>query len=171
MSKRAILGCGAAAFLLASCGGEAPGAPKAVPFESRDWGIQLEYPGDWEAVAGEGVEPLILRANAPGKKDTIGAGFSVVGAWSAAPLDVVASSFERKAAAAGDVATSAVDVDGRPGRAFEYRERRGSEYARVRTLVVAGTERYYIITFAAYVGQYETVRPCFEAIEKSVRVR
>ena len=157
--------------MLASCGGEAPGAPKAVPFESRDWGIRLEYPGDWEAVAGEGVEPLILRANAPGKKDTIGAGFSVVGAWSAAPLDVVASSFERKAAAAGDVATSAVDVDGRPGRAFEYRERRGSEYARVRTLVVAGTERYYIITFAAYVGQYETVRPCFEAIEKSVRVR
>ena len=75
MSKRAIIGCGAAAaFLLAGCGGEAPGAPKTVPFESRDWGIRLEYPGDWEAAAGEGVEPLILRASAPGTKDTIGAG-------------------------------------------------------------------------------------------------
>jgi len=172
VSKRAILGCGAAiAFLALSCGEQAPGAPKPVPFENRDWGIRLKYPGDWEAEAGEGFEPLILKVTAPGKRDTIGAGFSVVGAWSAAPLDVVASSFERKAAAGGDVAASVVEVDGRPGRAFEYRERRGAEYVRVRALVVAGYERYYVVSFAAYEGQYRGVRPYFEAIEKSIEIR
>lgn len=172
MIKRAIFGCGVLAACLAlSCGDQGPGASKPVPFENRDWGIRLEYPGDWEAEAGEGFEPLILEVAAPGKRDTIGAGFSVVGAWSAAPLDAVASSFERKAAAAGDVASSPVEVGGRPGRAFEYREKRGGEYVRVRALVVAGHEQYYVVTFAAYEGQYETVRPCFEAIEKSIEIR
>lgn len=123
------------------------------------------------AVAGEGFEPLILKVTAPGKRDTIGAGFSVVGAWSAAPLEAVASSFERKAAAAGDVAASPVEVGGRPARAFEYREKRGGEYVRARALVVAGHEKYYVITFAAYEGQYEAVRPSFEAIEKSIEIR
>lgn len=154
-----------------SCGDQSPGAPKPVPFENRDWGIRLQYPGDWEAQAGEGFEPLILKVTAPGKSDTIGAGFSVVGAWSAAPLEAVASSFERKAAAAGDVAASPVEVGGRAGRAFEYRQRRGGEYVRVRALVVAGQEKYYVITFAAYDGQYETVRPSFEEIEKSIEIR
>jgi hypothetical protein len=154
-----------------SCGDQGPGASKPVPFENRDWGIRLQYPGDWEAAAGEGFEPLILKVTAPGKRNTIGAGFSVVGAWSAAPLEAVAGSFERKAAAAGEVAASPVEVGGRPGRAFEYREKRGGEYVRVRTVVVAGHEQYYVITFAAYEGQYEAVRPYFEAIERSVEIR
>jgi len=170
--KRAIIGCGAVVACLAlSCGDQSPGGQKPVPFENRDWGIRLEYPGDWEAEAGEGFEPLILKVTAPGKRDTIGAGFSVVGAWSAAPLEAVASSFERKAAAAGDVAASAVMVGGRPGRAFEYREKRGGEYVRVRTLVVAGHETYYVVTFASYEGRYRAVRPYFEAIEKSIKIR
>jgi hypothetical protein len=170
--RRAIFGCGAVVACLAlTCGDRSPGAPKPVPFENRDWGIRLEYPGDWEAEAGEGFEPLILKVTAPGKRDTIGAGFSVVGAWSAAPLDAVASSFERKAAAAGGAAATAVEVGGRPGRAFEYREKRGGEYVRVRALVVAGHEKYYVVTFAAYDRQYEAVRSYFEAIEKSIEVR
>lgn len=153
------------------CGDRAPGAPKPVPFENRDWGIRLEYPGDWEARAGQGFDSLILTVTAPGKRDTIGAGFSVVGAWSAAPIEAVASSFERKAAASGDVAASDVEVGGLPARAFEYREKRGAEYVHARSLVVAGSEKYYVVTFAAYEGQYEAVRPYFEAIEKSIEIR
>jgi hypothetical protein len=172
VSRIAILGFGAAVALSAlSCGEQAPGAPGTVPFENRDWGIKLRYPGDWAATAGEGMEPLILQVQAPGKRDAIGAGFTVVGAWSGESLDVVASSLERKVAATSDVAASAVEVDGRPARAFEYREERGGECACVRTVVVSGAEKYYFITFAAYEGQYETVRPCFEAIEKSVEIR
>jgi hypothetical protein len=167
-----MLGFGiAVAALTLGCGGRPPGVPEDVPFENRDWGIRLEYPGDWEAEAGEGVEPLILEVTAPGRKETIGAGFSVVGAWSAAPLAAVASSLQRKAAAGGDVTASDVRVDGKPARAFEYRERRGGEYARVRTVLVAAGERYFILTFAAYEDQREAMRPRFRAIEESVEIR
>ena len=87
----------------------------------------MEYPGEWEARAGRGVEPLILEVRASGAKETVGAGVSVVGAWSAAPLEVVASSFERKIAAAGDVSASDVEISGRPAKAFEYYATRGGE--------------------------------------------
>lgn len=131
----------------------------------------MEYPGEWEARAGRGVAALILEARAPGAKETVGAGVSVVGAWSAAPLGVVASSFERKIAAAGDVSASDVEIGGRPAKAFEYYATRGGERVWTRAVVARGDERYYFITFAAYEPQRETARPYFDAIERSVEIR
>ena len=154
-----------------ACGGNPPAAWDVVPFENRAWGIKLEYPGEWEARAGRGVEPLILEARAPGAKETVGAGVSVVGAWSAAPLEVVASSFERKVAAVGEVWASDAEIDGRPAKAFEYYVKRGGERVWTRAVVARGDERYYFITFAAYEPQRETARPYFDAIERSVEIR
>ncbi len=154
-----------------ACGGNPPATDEVVPFENRAWGIKLEYPGEWEARAGRGVEPLILEARAPGTKETVGAGVSVVGAWSAAPLEVVASSFERKVAAAGDVWKSDAEIGGRPARAFEYYVTRGGERVWTRVVVARGDERFYFISFAAYEPQRETARPCFDAIERSVEIR
>jgi len=161
----------AAAFVAAlACGGKPP-AVDVVPFENRAWGIKLDYPGEWEARAGRGVEPLILEARAPGARETVGAGVSVVGAWSAAPLEVVASDFERKVAVAGDVSAAVAEVGGRPARAFEYYTKRGGERVWTRAVVVRGDERYYFITFAAYEPQRETARPYFDAVERSVEIR
>jgi hypothetical protein len=154
-----------------ACGGKPPAADDAVPFENRAWGIKLDYPRGWEARAGRGVEPLILEVRAPGAKETIGAGVSVVGAWSAAPLEVVASAFERKLAEAGDVAKADTEVGGRPARAFEYSAQRGGERVWTRAVVIRGDERYYFVTFAAYEPQLETARPYFDAIERSVEIR
>jgi hypothetical protein len=154
-----------------ACGGNPPAKVDVVPFENRAWGIKLEYPGEWEARAGRGVEPLILEARAPGAKETVGAGLSVVGAWSAAPLGVVASDFERKVAAAGDVWTSDAEIGGRPARAFEYYVTRGGERVWTRAVVVRGDERYYFVTFAAYEPQRETARPYFDDIERSIQIR
>ena len=162
----------AAAFVAAlACGGKPPPAADVVPFENRAWGIKLEYPGEWGARAGRGVEPLILEARAPGAKETVGAGLSVVGAWSAAPLEVVASDFERKISLAGEVWASDAEIGGRPGRAFEYYATRGGERVWTRAVVVRGDERYYFITFAAYEPQRETARPYFDAIERSIEIR
>ena len=131
----------------------------------------MEYPGEWEARAGRGVAPLILEVRAPGAKETVGAGVSVVGAWSAAPLEVVASSFERKIAAAGEVSASDAEIGGQPAKAFEYYATRGGERVWTRAVVARGDERYYFITFAAYEPQRETARPYFDAIERSVEIR
>jgi hypothetical protein len=162
----------AAAFVAAlACGGKPAAGDDVVPFESRAWGIKLEYPGEWEAWAGRGVEPLILELRPPGAKETIGAGASVVGAWSAAPLEVVASDFERKLAASGDVWAADLEVGGRPARAFEYYEKRGGERVWTRAIVVRGDERYYFVTFAAYEPQRETARPYFDVIEESIEIR
>ena len=161
----------AVAAVALSCGGRgAPAAPTAVPFENAAWGIKLEYPGDWDATAAEGAAPLILEVRAPGGAKTAGAGVSVVGALSAAPLEAVASSLERRIAGARDVSASDVAVGGRPGRAFEYWAARGGERVWTRALVVRGNERYYFITFAAYDGQREAARPYFNAIELSVEI-
>lgn len=130
----------------------------------------MEYPGDWDARAGEGAAPLILEVRAPDGAKTAGAGVSVVGAFSAAPLEVVASSLERKIAGARGVAAADVAVGGRPGKAFEYYATRGGERVWTRALVVRGNERYYFITFAAYDGQLEAARPYFDAIERSVEI-
>jgi hypothetical protein len=162
----------AAAFVAAlACGGKPPATAGVVPFESRAWGIRLEYPGEWEARAGRGVEPLILEVRAPGARETAGAGVSIVGAWSAAPLEVAASDFERKAAAAGAVSAADAEVGGRPARAFEYYAERGGERVWTRAVVVRGDERYYFVTFAAYEPQRETARPYFDAIERSIEIR
>lgn len=131
----------------------------------------MEYPGEWEARAGRAVEPLILEARAPGAKETVGAGVSVVGAWSAAPLEVVASSFERKIAAAGGVSALDAEIGGRPAKAFEYYATRAGERVWTRAVVARGDERYYFITFAAYEPQRETARPYFDAIERSIEIR
>ncbi len=168
--------CGLAAVAAVAaalaCGVEkAPASSGVVPFENKDWGIKLEYPADWDARAGRGVEPLIVEIRAPGRKETIGAGASLVGAWSAAPLEVVASSFERKVAAAGEVSTSDVEVGGRPAKAFEYYAARNGERVWTRAVVTCGDERYYFITFATYEAQRETTRPYFEAIERSIEIR
>jgi hypothetical protein len=171
-SDRYALIIAAAIVAALACGVEnAPASSGVVPFENRDWGIKLEYPGDWDARAGRGVEPLIVEIRAPGRKEVIGAGASVVGAWSAAPLEVVASSFERKVAAAGEVSASSVEVGGRPARAFEFYAARNGERVWTRTVVVRGDERYYFITFASYEPQRESARPYFEAIEKSIEIR
>ena len=162
----------AAAFVAAlACGGKPPATVDVIPFENRAWGIKLEYPGEWGARAGRGVEPLILEARAPGARETVGAGLSVVGAWSAAPLEVVASDFERKIALAGEVWASDAEIGGRPARAFEYYTKRGGERVWTRAVVVRGDERYYFITFAAYEPQRETARPYFDAIERSIEIR
>ncbi len=162
----------AAVVAALACGVEkSPATSGVVPFENKDWGIKLEYPADWDARAGKGVEPLIVEIRAPGRKDVIGAGVSVVGAWSGAPLAAVASAFERKVAAAGEVSASDVDVGGRPARVFEYYAARNGERVWTRAVVVRGDERYYFITFASYEPQRETVRPYFEAVEKSIEIR
>jgi hypothetical protein len=142
-----------------------------VPFENRDWGFRLEYPADWEATAGRGVEPLIVVIKAPGRRDVIGAAASVVGAWSAAPLPVVASSFERKITAVGEIEAEDVEVAGLPARAYEYRVGRGGEVVRTRALVVRGAERYFVVSFSAYENQYRGARPYFEAMERSIEIR
>jgi hypothetical protein len=162
----------AAVVAALACGVEkSPASAGVVPFENKDWGIKLEYPGDWDARAGKGVEPLILEIRAPGRREVIGAGASVVGAWSGEPLAVVASAFERKAAAAGEVSASDVEVGGRPARAFEYYAARNGERVWTRAVVVRGDESYYFITFASYEPQRETVRPYFEAMERSIEIR
>ena len=173
MSNNGCCGFVAAAAVVAAlaCGGNPQATWDVVPFENRAWGIKLEYPGEWEARAGRGVEPLILEARAPGTKETVGAGVSVVGAWSAAPLEVVASSFERKIAAAGEVSASDAEIGGRPAKAFEYYATRGGERVWTRAVVARGDERYYFITFAAYEPQRETARPYFDAIERSIEIR
>jgi len=141
-----------------------------VPFENAAWGIKLEYPGGWDASAGEGAAALILEVRAPGGTETAGAGVSVVGALSAAPLEDVASSLERRIGEARVVSAADVVVGGRPGKAFEYYATRGGERVWTRALVVRGNERYYFITFAAYEGQREAARPYFNAIERSVEI-
>ncbi len=170
MSKTWLSFTAAAAVAAAalSCGGRK--APPAVRFENATWGIKLEYPGDWDARAGKGAAALILEVRAPDGTETAGAGVSVVGALSAAPLGAVASSFEQKIAGARDVAASEVAVGGRLGKAFEYYATRGGERVWTRALVVRGNERYYFITFAAYEGQREAARPYFDAIERSVEI-
>jgi len=130
----------------------------------------LEYPGDWDARAGVGAAALILEVRAPGGTETAGAGVSVVGALSAAPLEAVASSLERRIAGARVVSAADVAVGGRPGKAFEYYATRGGERVWTRALVVRGNERYYFITFAAYEGQREAARPYFDAVERSVEI-
>jgi hypothetical protein len=161
----------AVAAVTVGCGSVKTPAPSAfVAFESKVWGFKLEYPGDWEARAGKGAEPLILELRAPGHEKTVGAGVSVVGAWSAAPLEVVASSFRRKIAGAGGVSSSEVEVGGRPGKAFEYFATRRGERVWTRVVIARGNERYYFITFAAYEPQRETARPYFDAIERSIEI-
>lgn len=157
--------------LLSACGvEEAPASAKIVTFENKEWGIRLEYPGDWEARAGDGAEPLIVELTAPGRKGTVGAGVTVVGAWSAAALEVVAVSFERKLRAEGEVATAELYAGGRPARSFEYRLRRKGGWVRTRTVVIQGPEHYFFVNFSAYDEQYETARPYFEAVERSLDV-
>lgn len=152
------------------CGTAQTPAASTVAFENKVWGFKLEYPGDWEARAGKGAEPLILELRAPGHERTVGAGVSVVGAWSAAPLEVVASSFRRKIPAVGGVSSSEVEVGGCPGRVFEYCAECGGELAWTRVVVARGLERYYFITFAAYEPQRATARPYFDAIERSIEI-
>jgi len=171
-AKSGLVAAAAVAAAALGCAGvKTPAASAVVVFESKVWGFKLEYPGDWEARAGKGAEARILELRAPGREETVGAGVSVVGAWSAAPLEPVASSLERKIAAEGAVSSSEVEVGGRPGKAFEYCTVRGGERVWKRAVVVRGTERYYFITFAAYDPQSETARPYFEAIEKSIEIR
>ncbi len=68
----------------------------------------------------------------------------------------------------GEVTSSDTTVGGCPARALEYRERRGEDFVRTRVVVVRGEEKRYIVTFASYEAQYETVKPYFAAIEKSI---
>ncbi|MGD8719060.1 MAG: hypothetical protein PVH29_09605 [Candidatus Zixiibacteriota bacterium] len=172
-NSRIWAGAAAAAVAWAvGCGAGNPSSgPGFVPFENRDWGFRLEYPADWDATAGRGVEPLIVVVKAPGRREVIGSAASVVGAWSAAPLPAVAASFERKIAAAGEVSAEDVEVGGFPARAFEYRVERGGEAVRTRALVVRGAERYFVVSFSAYEGQYDGARPYFEAMEHSIIIR
>ncbi len=167
-TRLSLAAAAAVAAAALSCGGRE--APTAVPFANDVWGIKLEYPADWEASAGEGAAALILEVRAPRGTKTAGAGVSVVGALSGAPLEVVASSLERKIAGARGVVAADVAVGGRPGRAFEYWATRDGERVWTRALVVRGNARYYFITFAAYEGQREAARPYFDAVERSVEI-
>jgi len=174
--KNAITRRFIAAALLTCAGAACRGAvPTALPerwsvFESPAWGIRLEFPATWEAKAGEDWAPLVVDIRAPGHEATIGAGMSVVAAFSAAPLDEVAASFAKNIT--GPVpAVAETTVAGYPARALAYAVKEKGRTVINRTLVVGAPERYFLFTFAAYQPQFETTLPYFEHIEKSITIK
>lgn len=163
-----------ALMLTAACGYKPPLDPAQVKrshFESEAWGVALDYPADWKATPGADAAPLVVEITAPGKEETAGAGVSVVAGFSAAPLDDVAAAYKSGLKTAGFLKEMDSTLAGNPARVFEYAAV-GVDGAQIlnRTLVTRFDERAFIITFSSYKPQYETTRPYFDIIEKSLRL-
>jgi len=165
----------AAALGLAAVSGCAGGYPPAkietADFASEAWGIALRYPVEWEATPGQGWYPLVAEFRAPGRQETIGAAVSVVGAWSAATLDEAAAAYVKGLPVGAKPVTSDLVVSGWPARAIRYADAQGSFAVSTRALLIRAPERYFVVTFAAYGPQRETVKPYFDLIEKSIRIK
>ncbi len=136
-------------------------------FENNAWGISLKYPADWSAKLGDANAPLVINLLAPGRKDTVGAGVSVVGASSAAPLEDATAAFLQDITGPVPAATPGT-VGGCPARFLVYGRAADGGTIVTQTVIVRAPERYFIFTFAAYEPQYETAYPYFGRILKSV---
>lgn len=160
----------AAALALGACRGSVlPATPaESSRFENPVWGVKLAYPAEWTARPGKGMEPLVVELRAPGSNEAAGTGVTLVGFNSAAALDDMVAAYTRRLPAG--TFSSRLMCGGHPAAAFDYVGRVDNKPVRTRSILIRAPERFIVATFAAYEPQYESVKPSFDLIEKSLEV-
>lgn len=163
---------GLALGILSACRQPAipPPSQEWITLKNEAWGIELKYPVGWAATVGDAFAPLAVELRAPGHEATVGAGASVVAAYSAAPPAEVGRKFFEDTKNPAPVAAEAT-VGGYPALVYVYDRRQGEETVMTRLVIVRAPERYFFITFAAYEPQWETTRPIFDEMERSIVIR